>query len=220
MTGDALPGTRRSLHGIAEHVLAAHQRRLTGSIRLGVTARGLRTAALAVGDGLELRATALYRERDGLTAPLAGSMEKLARAVDVEFGLPDPPYSPASGVGPDDVVDVDPASTELILSAWRRGDAALRELGDRYAEAAAPVPVVWPEHLDVAVTLDEVNYGVSPGDAYSAVPYAYVGPHRPGSGPFWNAPFGAARPLSRLPTADDVLAFFERGRAEAGAPPR
>ena len=27
-----------------------------------------------------------------------------------------------------------------------------------------PEPVLWPEHLDVAVAVDAVNYGGSPGD--------------------------------------------------------
>ena len=73
---------------------------------------------------------------------------------------------------------------------------------------------MWPEHFDVAITIDDVNYGVSPGDEHIDEPYAYVGPHRPRTGPFWNKPFGAAHPLRQLPDADAVLAFFERGRDE------
>ena len=41
------------------------------------------------------------------------------------------------------------------------------------------------------VTDDEVNYGVSPGDEFHPLPYAYVGPWTSRIGPFWNAPFGA-----------------------------
>jgi hypothetical protein len=140
----------------------------------------------------------------------------------VEFGLPDPSYPPASNVSPGHPADVDPDALELLLVAWRSGDEALRRLAARYAPAdrgdgkpaAAPVPVVWPEHLDVAITLDEVNYGVSPGDRENARPYAYVGPHRPRSGPFWNADFGARLSLDALASAQVVLEFFERGRAE------
>lgn len=61
-----------------------------------------------------------------------------------------------------------------------------------------------------AVTLDEVNYGVSPGDDAIPEPYAYVGPWTPQTGDFWNASFGAARLLTEL---TDVLAFFQKGRA-------
>ena len=40
-------------------------------------------------------------------------------------------------------------------------------------------PVLWPEHFDVGITLDKVNYGVSPGDDDIPEPYAYVGPWTP-----------------------------------------
>jgi hypothetical protein len=73
-------------------------------------------------------------------------------------------------------------------------------------------PVLWPEHFDLAVTVDEVNYGVSPGDTYLDEPYAYVGPWQARTGPFWNAPFGAARPLSELGDADAVAGFFTEAR--------
>ena len=33
-----------------------------------------------------------------------------------------------------------------------------------------PNPVLWPEHFDLGVTLDEVNYGVSLGDEFHAAP--------------------------------------------------
>jgi hypothetical protein len=90
-----------------------------------------------------------------------------------------------------------------------RGHQALR------AFAPTSEPVLWPEHFDVAITVDEVNYGVSPGDGYLERPYAYVGPHQPRTGDFWNAPFGAARPLEELPDASALVAFFGRGRQEA-----
>ena len=64
-----------------------------------------------------------------------------------------------------------------------------------------------------AVTLDRVNYGVSPGDGTIGTPYAYVGPWEPVEGAFWNAPFGAARPLRGLGSADAVLAWFLEGSA-------
>jgi len=110
---------------------------------------------------------------------------------------------------------LDPAATALIEDAWRLGHRALRRLSGQQ-------PVVWPEHLDVAITLDRVNFGVSPGDSYLEQPYAYVGPHTPRAGDFWNAPFGAARTLTELASwrgpgdgADAVLAFFSQGQALA-----
>jgi hypothetical protein len=75
--------------------------------------------------------------------------------------------------------------------------------------------VLWPEHFDVSITVDEVNYGVSPGDGYLGEPYAYVGPYTPRSGAFWNAPFGAARPLATLGELEAVVEFFTEGRTLA-----
>ncbi len=93
----------------------------------------------------------------------------------------------------------------MLLDALAVGDAALR------AFAPEETPVLWPEHLDVGISRDEVNYGVSPGDASVAEPYAYVGPWTPRTGEFWNQPFGAARPLSALGDAGAVADFFREG---------
>jgi hypothetical protein len=57
-----------------------------------------------------------------------------------------------------------------------------------------------------------VNYGVSPGDTHIAEPYAYVGPFTPREGEFWNAPFGAARPVADLGDAAAIKAFFTEGK--------
>ncbi|MBP0450516.1 hypothetical protein J5Y04_13285 [Kitasatospora sp. RG8] len=73
-------------------------------------------------------------------------------------------------------------------------------------------PVIWPEHFDIGVTVAAVNYGVSPGDGFQAEPYAYVGPHTPQQGTYWNAPFGALATVRELGGVDGVLAFFEQGR--------
>jgi hypothetical protein len=56
---------------------------------------------------------------------------------------------------------------------------------------------------------------VSPGDDYIVVPYAYVGPFQQREGAFWNAPFGAARPVADLGDVDGVLRFFQEGRSHA-----
>jgi hypothetical protein len=77
-------------------------------------------------------------------------------------------------------------------------------------------PTLWPEHFDVGITMAEVNYGVSPGDATLGEPYAYVGPWRVPSGAFWNQPFGAARPLTSLSSPHATLDFLLAGRRAAG----
>lgn len=221
VTTDALVLARTAVHGFAEHVLAVAARQATRSIRLYVRDGALSTPDLAAGGRVRLVAGRVSRWPDGPDLPFAGRLGDLAEQLGVSFGLLDPPYPPASGVDGDYVVDVEAAAVELVLDAWRTGDAALRRFDARFD---GPVdgrtdrqrtPIVWPEHLDVAISADAVNFGVSPGDAYEPRPYAYVGPHEPRTGDFWNAPFGAARRLADLGGIDEVLAFFRAGRDAA-----
>ena len=141
--------------------------------------------------------------------PLRGTLAELGAAAGVDPGPPERLYSDTSGVALDEPLAVDPAAAELILDWFGCGDAGLR------AFLPEATPVLWPEHFDLAISLDEVNYGISPGDAGYAFPYAYVGPWTPREGEFWNAPFGAVRPASDLPEAAAVAAFFAEGRSRA-----
>jgi hypothetical protein len=203
---DVLTSTRRTLHGVAEGVLAGPQYRESGTIRLRATGTGfatVKTPALAV-DGTDLVVA-------GSRIPLAGTHRGLAAAAGVDWGPPEGLYHDHSGVEPDDEVAVDLAAAHVLADWFARGDAALR----RVAEGATPV--LWPEHFDLGVTVDEVNLGVSPGDSWSADPYAYVGPWEQRQGDFWNAPFGAARPMSALPDVDALAAFFSDGHRLAVA---
>ena len=72
--------------------------------------------------------------------------------------------------------------------------------------------VLWPEHFDLAIAVDEVTYGVSPGDGWSDVPYAYVGPFEKVDDAFFDAPFGAVRTWDQVPDAAGLAAFFSEGR--------
>ena len=80
--------------------------------------------------------------------------------------------------------------------------------------AEPPVAQLWPEHFDLAVTLDEVNYGGSPGDDEHPLPYLYVGPWTlPTDGdPFWNEPFGASTTAGPALDPATALTFFTDGR--------
>jgi len=84
------------------------------------------------------------------------------------------------------------------------------------ASGRGPDHVVDAEHLGVAIACDAVNYGISPGDASRPRPYAYVGPHEPRTGPFWNAPFGAA-PATGGPRRRGRRAGVLPGRCHAAA---
>lgn len=199
---DALTDTRRAWHAVAELVLAGPQHRATGEIALRVRPGGFATTTTP-----DLRVEGGYLVAGDRRVPIDGATPAaLAAAVGVDVGEPKDLYHDGSGVKPDDVLALDEAAAATLAGAFERGDAALRAL------APAETPILWPEHFDVGITVDAVNYGVSPGDGYLGVPYAYVGPHVPRDGEFWNAPFGAAHPVTDLP---DLLAFFVAGRDRA-----
>jgi hypothetical protein len=197
----AINVTRQTWHAVAELVLAGPQLRRSETIRLRVVPGGFATVtepALQVIGG-DLRYPGGSVHIDGL------SCHELASVVGVEAGSPGI-YSDGTGADPSTPLRLDLAAATKLADAFGLGDTALR------AFAPALNPVLWPEHFDVSVTVDEVNYGVSPGDEYLDAPYAYVGAWQPRVGAFWNAPFGAARPLAELSDVDSVVAFFEEGR--------
>ena len=209
MDETSLAATRRSLHAVAELVLAGPQYRDHGTIRLSVTPGGFATVA---GTGLRVDGTDLVTDRRRLA--IAGrSCADLAAAAGVRVHALREAYPDASTVAPGEILDLDPAAAGWLARCWSAGDEALRRLDP------AQRPVLWPEHFDVAVRIDGTNFGVSPGDSAIPQPYAYVGPPEPRPGPFWSQPFGAARPMRDLDDAhpDAVLAFFAEGRRRIAA---
>jgi hypothetical protein len=205
MGHDELAATRRSLHGVAELVLAGPQYRATGRLRLGVVPGGFATTALSPGllvDGSRVAGA------DGVMAAIVGRTPRAIGAdLGVAVGRPEGLYADGSGVDPDETLALDPGEAGVIMGALALGHDAL------VAFAAGESPVLWPEHFDVALRVGDVNFGVSPGDGFSADPYAYVGVSAaPAGDKFWNAPFGAAVPLRELPDAAAVAGFFAAGR--------
>jgi hypothetical protein len=194
---------RRSLHAVAELVLAGPQYRATGKLRLRVVPGGFATVLApelrVVGDGVV--------GDGGAAVPIDGHT---ARAIGAELGVtaggPEGAYADGAGVGPDETLTLDPGQSDVIMGGFARGHDAL------IAFAPAETPVLWPEHFDVAIRVQDATFGVSPGDGFIEEPYAYVGVSRPPAGDaFWNAPFGAALPLSELSDAAAVTAFFAEG---------
>ena len=204
MDSETVVRTRRALHAVAETLLSGPQHRTSGTIRLQACPGGFATRSepwlRVVGAELVAAGRCLSLERTTCAA--------LAAEVGVAVGAPAGLYQDGAGVGSEEVIDVDPAAAEWLARCFAIGDAALR---GTFPEAD---PVIWPEHFDVAVTVDAANYGVSPGDGFQPEPYAYVGPHdlRQGHGEFWNAPFGAARTIRELGGVGAVADFFGRGR--------
>jgi len=207
-----LRDTRRSLHGVAELVLAGPQYARSGTIRLRPTPGGFGTVAepsLRVVGVQVVGASAV--DLDGRTPA------EVSRELEVEPRSLADVYPGGSGVGLHEVLHVDAEAASVLAEAFAVGHRALSMF-------APDTPIVlWPEHFDLGVAIDEVNYGLSPGDELLPEPYAYVGPWDAStlSDPFWNEPFGAARTLAEL---HDVNAFFEEGRsivrklAEVAAP--
>jgi hypothetical protein len=72
-------------------------------------------------------------------------------------------------------------------------------------------PILWLEHFDVAILLDNRSYGSSPGDDLRPAPYAYD--HD--GGRFWNATFGALRDAGEFGSSDNLVAFLARGSSVA-----
>lgn len=208
MTDSALILTRRSLHAVAETVLAGPQYRRAGTIRLCVTPGGFRTLPQASPPTVAVRTTDLVVGEPGAerVLPLHGTIGGLAAAAGLELGAPEGLYDVAAAVSPDDELHIDPASAEQIAEALAFGDLALRRLDPGVA------PVLWPEHFDVSTTVAEVNFGVSPGDTLIPEPYAYVAPWRRREGAFWDQPFGSAALVSELGDADRVLDYFRHGQ--------
>ncbi len=203
MDESALVATRRALHGVAELVVAGPQFRTQGSIELRVGPGGFGGLVSPVRvDGADL-------VWDGGRTPLRGTCRELATASGQELSDLSDVYADGSGIDPDEPLAVDSQALDLLLGWFVRGDAALR------AFAPEVEPVLWPEHFDVGLAVDEVNYGVSPGDATHTGPYAYVGPWATREGEFWNAPFGAMREAAELPDVETVVEFFASGRAAA-----
>jgi hypothetical protein len=208
-----LAGTRQGWHRLAEHVLAAGQFASAGTIRLRPSPGGFATtvgiggrqlavvgAELEVVDGGDRRRVPLTTLRD------------VAAAAGVTPGLRGP-YQPATSADLDAPLGVDPLAAGQLADWFALGDAALRRVAEELGRPQEPV--LWPEHFDVGITLDAVNYGCSLGDDAVGEPYLYVGPHEgpPTDDPFWNAPFGAVADAGRIASVEDAVTFFQRGRA-------
>lgn len=149
----------------------------------------------------------------GRRLPVSG---KTYAALAAEAGVEACPltevYSDGPGVTPDEVITVESDAAAYVANSFALGQEALTRF------LPHEEIVLWPEHFDLGVRADEVNYGISAGDSYSAEPYAYAGPWPVPEGGFWNTSFGAARPIRELGDAEAVLTFFKEGRRQLQQP--
>jgi hypothetical protein len=226
-----LATTRTALHRIAAHVLGRRRFAVTGRFGLRATPGGFGTPAF--GEPTEVVRVAglsLLREVGAQTtgmslegATLRGLAEFVDADVTAEFSVGHE-TPPAGDVDAPIAVTRDAAD---VLAGWY--GFGWRVLDDVITTAGpattASVVQLWPEHFDAGSDLDagpgeRVNLGASPGDAFSALPYLYVGPWssaRPGGPSYWNAPFGALLAYDDLLAAPDPIArgvaFLRRGIA-------
>lgn len=208
---DVFAATRQRLHGIGECLMAGPQRRAGGRFTLRVTPGGFATTGAPA---LRLDGTDLIVE-EARRVPIMGTFADVADAVGVVFGPPADPYPDGSDVSPSDDVSLHLPSAGLIQDWYLLGDAALRVIAPRQT------PILWPEHFDVAILVDDTSLGVSPGDGFHPAPYAYVSNASVSStrGPdFWNAPFGAVRGHDQMRTLEDLVSFWRAAQILLGAP--
>jgi len=219
---DTLRSTRRALHQAAEHVLSAALKRATGQFSLRPGPGGLRTPPLPDGRVLALiEGDIAVIDAEGVRRAPLTTVRTAADFAGTEPGFPWTKHPPGTVYVPDALLDLDVGAARLLADWFTLGDLALRALAATLSPGEELTPQVFPEHLDLAITMAEVNYGVSPGDDVIPAPYLYVGPFggRPtGNEAFWNASFGAFTTIDDVPTAADALVFFLEGHHRLARP--
>jgi hypothetical protein len=219
--------TRDDLHRLCAHVLAHRRADVSVGGHFGLRASPGGVATPAFGpqpEVLRLAGATLIREVGTATfvMPADGStLDELARFCDVDLasafsaGADTPPLG-----SPHEPLRLDLGELTVLYDwfdlGWRVLDAVSAGLPDK---AERTTPQLWPEHFDAGMAVEvsagrHVNLGFSPGDAFCAEPYAYVGPwdeERPGDPAFWNAPFGAYAPRSEARDAAACAAFIRTG---------
>ena len=209
------PNTLESLHALAEHVVAAALYAETGRIGLRVGPGGFSTPPFAddrrtVGvDHVDL----VVASAEGTRRAHLSTLGAAAQLAGVAPGAPASVYTPATVCDPDAPLVIDPVSADAVAQRHALGDDALRRWAAMLDPAAPARATLWPEHFDVAIEVDGVTYGASPGDHDIAEPYLYVGTpaDRRSSDRFWNAPFGAACSWEAISDAPDAVGFFQSG---------
>ena len=208
--------TLDALHTVAEHILAAARYRAVGRIGLEPVRGGFATPLFdgrwieVIGGDLVVRS----EEGDVAREPLT-TLRSAGTLVGIDPGLPAGTYEPATPLDLDAGLEVEPDAAQAIADWYALGLQALDTLASAHRAGAPTDPTLWPEHFDVALSVDEVTYGASPGDADHPGPYLYVGPFKKRSGAFWNESFGASRAGTEIASVADAVGFFEEGRRQA-----
>jgi hypothetical protein len=218
---EAIVPTRTALHMLAEHVLAPARYAASGHIGLAIGDGGFVTPPfgndpkivgliddeIVVRSGTEERRTRVTTLRQAAT--FAGA--RLGATEDV--------YPPATPCEPDAPLAIDQSAARQLFTWYGQVDAALRSLLTQDgSDDNVTEPTLWPEHLDVAIRVGDVNFGGLAGDETVPDPYVYVGPPQQvirDDHSFFTLPFGAARTWREVPTTDAIVSFFSEGLVHA-----
>ena len=222
--------TRDELHRIAAHVLGRRRYAVSGHFGLRASPGGIGTPAFGPEpETLRVTPACLVREvgNESRGLALAGAtLAALAAFVGTDLGGEFSAGADMPETGPiDEPLELDATELADLFSWFDLGWRVLDEvMAERTGECATATIQLWPEHFDVGTSLafgagDGVNLGFSPGDGISDEAYIYVGPWsevRPGPSSYWNAPFGAILPRSRVQGADDGVTFIRTGLDRLG----
>ncbi len=217
----ALVETRMALHAIAEQILAGDLHRHTGRIGLREVEGGFgQPEYLVGGERRRLRvegADLVVLRGDVETWYPLRTLAGVARDADTVVGGPSGSYLPETSLEPDAPLRIDALAARDLHQVFTTSTVALHRFRRHHRDRYPTIVQLWPEHFDLAFSMSEVNFGVSPGDAVHDEPYGYVGPWVPRPGAWWNEPWGRSIPWADLANPDAAVAFFERGLEEATA---
>jgi hypothetical protein len=234
--------TRRSLHTLAEHVLARARYDANGKIGLRFTRHGFGTPWFRHGDRdaqarVERTRVIVHRDEQTRSAEITTAVAA-AELAGIEPGAPADVYTPATPLEPDAGLVVDEQSAHFLGEWYGFAASVIEQVRAEAGPADQPSRVqLWPEHFDLSVDLGDESaggrgtFGASPGDDAHSNPYLYVTHWSPvPADEYWNATSfeGASLSIDVLADARDqrgaALAFFHRGhevlRAAATAPGR
>jgi hypothetical protein len=213
---DALPPTfavtREALRALCCYVVAPARKARTGRIGLRPYDGAIATPPFDDGTRLVVRGDRFGLEPGTLTAITtlrdAAALVGIDLRADPGVGDDLPPFAP------DDVLEIDPAASVALGEWYGFGQRVLDDLREAMPHVDMSEAQLWPEHFDLAVTLDgtadrgAANVGCSPGDAFLDDPYLYVGPHDTTdlADDVWNAPFGAVLGRAELVAERDPAA--------------
>jgi hypothetical protein len=203
MPDDPLVSTRRSLHALAEQVISPLRVQATGNeIALQVRPEGFGTPDLPGGGWVGTRGSQLIR------VDPSGEQQSIAitslRAAARFLGLDEAAASTLS----DKTLEIHAGATLRLADVWATGADALSTF------SPDTPPILWPEHFDIAIELDNATYGISPGDPDHTEPYAYVSPwttpSKTGPSTFWNATgfTGAERVVADADDDAEIVSLF------------